>query len=96
MNQSDAKYKIGGGFAFLNAPFASHPNDDCAPERQSMRCAPMASTGIRYASSFGLTSRSRIAGSTLENGRWRASRSDWMSGYTNRRRSRVRISKENR
>jgi hypothetical protein len=28
VNQSDAKYKIGGGFAFLNAPFASHPNDE--------------------------------------------------------------------
>jgi hypothetical protein len=28
MNESDTTYKIGGGFAFLNAPFASHPNDE--------------------------------------------------------------------
>jgi hypothetical protein len=28
MTQSDETYRIGGGFAFLNAPFASHPNDE--------------------------------------------------------------------
>jgi hypothetical protein len=28
MNQSDDKYRIGGGFAFVSAPFAVHPNDE--------------------------------------------------------------------
>ncbi len=24
----EKKYRLGGGFAFMNAPFASHPNDE--------------------------------------------------------------------
>lgn len=24
----EQKYRLGGGFAFMNAPFASHPNDE--------------------------------------------------------------------
>jgi hypothetical protein len=28
MEQAVKDYRIGGGFAFMNAPFASHPNDE--------------------------------------------------------------------